>query len=1067
MEQIKMTKRFIKLLSAFSLLLFISAIAFGQETTGRIEVTVTDPTGAVVPNASVTVENTSNTAGFKRTVTTDGEGFQRFLQVPAGNYKVTVAAISGFGEKVIEGVVVELGKTTPVNVQLAVGTGTTVVNVNDAADIIPLDTTESKIQTNISAQTAELLPKGTNFSSVLKVSPATRPEPLNGGFQIDGSSGSENTFIVDGQEVTDVRTGVLNSNNNLPFQLVQEVQVKSSGFEAEYGGATGGVINVVTKGGGNDFHGEFGAQFLPSKLQPVGRQALILNNQNAAEYFPSKRDNFLGFYPTANLSGPIIKDRVWFFTSYTPQIFTRNRTINYVNPTTRVPTGVVQEYSQKVTDEYAFARVDAQPFSKLRLSGSYTYNPTALRGPASLPGWSSALDTALPTGGTGTSGSAYLDQTGGRVNSQSVAGQAVYTVNSNFYVTARAGHYFINQKLTSYGIGDVSIPRVTCSASSPTQFPAGFGCIRGFNNGLPVNSNVLFDATRRRTFDADATYIVSGFGGRHEFKGGYQYNGLSNELLSQTRDQIVFRYGQTIAAYSGRAIPSSPTAVGAGLLRQFREQGDVSSKNEGIYIQDKWQPFNRLTLNLGIRTEREDVPSFSPGLQGLKFGWGDKLAPRIGGAFDVTGDGKTKVSAFYGWFYDRFKYELPRGSFGGQFFHDFFYEIFPTDTYATFTPANILGNGTAVVGGSCPNTTTPIFGRVRCDLDFRVPSNSGLGVEFGAIDPDLKAFRNSEFTVTFERELNSDFIASGRYTRKQVDYAIEDAGFLTSTGSEAYVIGNPGRGLYAQVAQQNGLANLKPQRQYDALELRLDKRFSKNYFFQLNYTYSRLYGNYSGLASSDEDGRVSPNVNRFFDLPHAGYTVAGGQDNGRLPTDRPHALKFYGAYSLNWDKFGFSKNNNTEFSVFTTAQSGTPLTSTVDILNIDTIVLSKRGDLGRTGVFTQTDFAVRHRYKFGRDNRFTLVVESDILNLFDEKNTLSVNNLLSITNYDLTDPQWGIITAAESTLPNAYSLALARFQKTGSAAIAADAKANVYPLFNKASSFQGTRAVRFGFRLLF
>ena len=101
----------------------------------------------------------------------------------------------------------------------------------------------------------------------MKIAPSTRPEPLNGGFQVDGASGSENTFIIDGQEVTHFRTGVLRANDNLPFSLVQEVQIKSSGFEAEFGGATGGVINVVTKGGGNEWHGEFGSRFRPGSWQ--------------------------------------------------------------------------------------------------------------------------------------------------------------------------------------------------------------------------------------------------------------------------------------------------------------------------------------------------------------------------------------------------------------------------------------------------------------------------------------------------------------------------------------------------------------------------------------------------------------------------------------------------------------------------------------------------------------------------------------------------------------------------------------------------------------------------------
>src|SRR5207253_11263419 len=167
---------------------------------------------------------------------------------------------------------VVLGKTTPVNIALSVAGSTATVNVS--ASEVTIDPTDNKIQTNITAQVAELLPKGTNFASLLKVAPSTRPEAINGGYQVDGASGSENTFIVDGQEVTHFRTGVLRANDNLPFSIVQETQVKSSGFEAEYGGATGGVINVVTKGGTNDFHGEFGSSFSPSGLQSKPRPFL-------------------------------------------------------------------------------------------------------------------------------------------------------------------------------------------------------------------------------------------------------------------------------------------------------------------------------------------------------------------------------------------------------------------------------------------------------------------------------------------------------------------------------------------------------------------------------------------------------------------------------------------------------------------------------------------------------------------------------------------------------------------------------------------------------------------------
>lgn len=1080
-----MIKKFTILFSVFALLLCLGTAAFGQETTGDLEITVKDPNGAVVPNVTITISSTSG-AGFKKTVTTNEEGFARVMQVPPGIYTITAAATSGFAEKVVPGVQITLGRTTPVGVDLGVANvDPTTVTIN-STDVSPVDTTDSKIQTNVTAETAELLPKGTNFSSILKVSPATRVEPRSGQFQVDGASGSENTFIIDGQEVTNVRTGVLDSNSNLPFQLVQEVQIKSSGFEAEYGGATGGVINVVTKGGSNDWRGEFGTVFRPSGLNALGRPSLFLNSfgpTQFAEYFPERRDNYYELNPIANLGGPILKDRIWFRLGYNPQIFKRKRLIDSVDPINRnVRTFAPQYYRAKEVDDYTFLRLDAQPFSKLRLFGSYTFNPIAVEG--GIASWASSLFSPTPgdpcqapfcqAGNPGLNGANYVNQTGGRQNSQSVAGQAYYSINNNLSLAFRAGHYFLNEKLGTYGLGDPTVARVTCSGFSVTPFPAGFGCIAGTNNGIQLVDNTLFDATRRNTFDADATFNTN-FGGRHEFKGGYQYNGIGNQVSSKTTDQIVFRAGWTVADYSGNStLQSTPGAFGAGLVRVFGTSGDVSSKNEGIFFQDKWQPFKRWTFNLGLRTEREDVPSFSPGLPGMKFDFMGKLAPRLGVAYDLTGDGKTKVSVFYGWFYDRFKYELPRGSFGGDLFHDFFFELLPGDTRASLTIANITGGG-YVPGGACPGgTITPVFARIRCDIDYRVPSNAGLPLtEAGGIDPNIKAFRQSEFTITFERDLGKNFVFRSRFTRKKVLNIIEDAGFPNAQGSEFYIIGNPGEGLYAETAAAFGLEALKPKRQYDALEFRFERNFANNYFFNLNYTWSRLVGNYSGLSSSDENGRLSPNVNRYFDQPQAGWTVAGGPDNGVLSTDRPHVLKFYGAYSMKWkDVFKVGGATATEFQMFTTLQSGSPLTTVIDLNNIDTVVLTKRGDMGRTEMFTQTDFAIRNRFRFGKDDGLTLVAEIDILNLFNEANVLNKVNLINATNFDVRS----LISAAQQAAcdgsGNQQPCLIAgykAFQTHGAASIASDATdpATRYELYNLPFTFQGPRSVRFGLRFIF
>src|SRR5688500_17620517 len=190
------------------------SLAFGQETTGSIEGTVKDATGAVVPNVSLTIatakeiSGTTTTvfgAGFKRTVTTNEEGFFRVLQVPPGTYDVVTTESSGFGEARYENVTVAIGKNTLLSITVNPGSAAATVDVS-TSEATPVDTTSNAIQTSITAQKIELLPKGTGFASLLKTVPGTRPESRSGGFSVDGASGGENVFVINAQEVNNNRT---------------------------------------------------------------------------------------------------------------------------------------------------------------------------------------------------------------------------------------------------------------------------------------------------------------------------------------------------------------------------------------------------------------------------------------------------------------------------------------------------------------------------------------------------------------------------------------------------------------------------------------------------------------------------------------------------------------------------------------------------------------------------------------------------------------------------------------------------------------------------------------------
>lgn len=1069
------------------IVLTTGSLAFAQETTGSIEGTVKDSTGGAVPSITLTVTTakasagdattTGAGAGFQTSVTTNEEGSFRILQVPPGIYDVVTTASGGFGEARYENVAVAIGKTTLLTITVNPG-GTAVTVDVSTSDATPVDMTSNAIQTSITAQRIQLLPKGTGFTSLLKTVPGTRPESRSGGFSVDGASGGENVFVIDGLEVTNYRTGTLNETYNVPTQLVQEVQVKSSGFDALYGGATGGVVSVVTKGGGNEFHGELGTHFEVPKLNGSPRQLLtrftsgaVANNNfvQTSEYFTPVKTQGTNVFPNASLGGRIIRDRLWFFTSYTPQIFrTEVDTPYFTNLPANQRTFIASErYTRNRRFEYAFGRIDANPFSKLRVTGTFLWNPVIEHGSIPTTSFSNVSSSGfgfqnIPTANYGGSigvlrGRQFTELQGGRQSSNLVTIGGVYSATSKLVFDARYSRGFLNEKLGNY-----FVPETVQIFSCGTPF-AAFPCTT-----TGANTITRKDVSVRQSYETSAAYVFNA-GGQHELRGGYQRFTIFNDVQSgnSTVGRVSFNYGTSITTLIGGNVTATPGAVGSGSFRRTGTNGHGSNLSQGIFIQDKYQPTRRLTLNLGIRFEKEDLPSFNDFPSAINFGWGDKIAPRLGFAYDLTGNGRTKIFASYGRFFDRVKFALPRGLFGGDIFLEDYFEIFPGQTVANFNIATILGNFTGP--SVCPQTGFITSGALsRCQKNFRVNANEPGASAFlnGAVDPDLRPFQQTEFTVGAERQLAQDYVLRVRYTYKNVDEAVEDAGIVNAAGSEAYIIGNPGRGLHLQTLETLGyLRSTRPQRRYDGIEVVVDKRLSNDWYFNANYTYSRLYGNYSGLASSDEphlvDGRLAPGVSRAFDLPFIGFTATGEKDNGRLQTDRPHVFNIYGAYIFNW--MG-SKTNSTEIVGFQTVTSGQPQTTTIyGASTVTPQILFGRGDLGRSPVFSQTDVNFTHRYRFGSDNQFTMAFDLNFLNLFDQSTVTGVYTTMNPSTAQINGPALGFPNTTTG-YANGYTggtLLNAILARIASQPDRSDVRYKLPHLF------QSPRTVRFGFRFLF
>jgi hypothetical protein len=943
----------------FAVLLTVVTLAvpaFAQEQRGSIEGVVRDASGAVLPGATVEVKAAT---GVVLSSVADSVGVYRFPSLAPGTYDVS-ANLSGFIPKSVEGVRVSLGQIKKVDFALPVGGVTETVQVTAVSPLI--DVRQAARQTNIRTEQVELLPKGRDFTTLVTQAPGANNESKLGGLSIDGASAGENRFIIDGIETTDLQDGT--SGTNLIADFVEEVQVKSSGYTAEYGGATGGVVNVLTKSGTNRFRGIAGLQFQGSSLESARRPTLrqsLTDPANKAEYVSYPKDDETRVEPSISIGGPITENRVWFFGAYQPALTNTKRNINAstaVNPAA----GTFNE-DQKDTSHFITTNINSQISNSLR--GRLSYNNSWRR-----------LDGLLPAlAGTDATGTDY-----GKVQTfpnWSVGGNLDWVTSPRLFFGIKGGYRFADTNDTNV----TELPRLIFSTGNNLSFPevpASLQRSSGFQN-IPSNNKITRDQQTRVYFQADGT-LYGNAGGAHQVKFGVQYDRLGNNVLSgESANLIRLRWNTPLVSsdpttrgvYGHYQVRSNGVAPKQGLITE----GDIHMNVMGLFIQDAWTINNKLTVNLGLRTEQEKVPTYTTGADipafGLEFPFSEKIAPRIGFAYDIKGDGQWKAFGSWGVFYDIFKLELPRGSFGGDKWLEYYYTLDTFDWQALITTIGSSAN----CPPACPGRIirgAPTADNPKGGIDFRHPS-------FGSdsIEPDIKPMKQQEATFGLEHQLSDAMAVSARYVHKQIDRAIEDTGSLDSEGNEIYIIANPGEGL-TELAHP-GVNLPLPVRDYDSVEFAFDKRMANNWYLRTSYLWSRLNGNYSGLSQSDENGRTSPNVGRLYDYPLMMFQDGGIAAYGPLPTDRPHQFKTQFIYQF---KFGTSLGLNQYVA------SGLPVTREIGIYPPNTLPVQYlgRGSDGRTPMYSQTDLYVQHQVSMGDRN---VQVFLNVLNLFNQETAIS------------------------------------------------------------------------------
>ncbi len=951
---------FINRLFSFSLTAFVvlgaAALLFGQEGTATLRGRVLDPNGAVLPSVTVSIAN-QQTGLNRRTASTDESGNYVFASLTPGLYRISVEA-TGFKKSIKDNVKLDVGEAQEFDFTLEVGGSQEIVNVT--ADEPLVDSSSSKISGHIGEQELIELPSiNRNFIGFVGLVPGVVPNISTESFgsdsvSVNGQDPRYNNYLLDSANNNDDVIGQrAGSQARTALEAVSEFQVLTNQFDAEFGRTSGAIINAITKSGTNAFHGSGFGFFQNNNWNSKDRFA-VLNN------LPKPDAKYAQFGGT--VGGPIKKDLAHFFFSYERTNIDQGVVITIpARPSLNTST------STAIRANNYLIRGDVQPSAAHQISVRY------------LREESPQLNQIIAVGTRPVSLAAAREEAD---IDQTIVGSWTYSMRSNI----------VNDVRLSWTQEDVAFASPNYNAGTPQSelLPT-----LQFNTFVDQQSNVAQARVNDSYRFADTLTWIKG---NHTLKFGVDYNYVQADSVTDDNLNGTFAF-PTDAPFNAAIASTYPerlTIRVGGSLRTLQ-----INHNTSVFAQDNWRVNPRLTLNLGVRYDDETISDDD-----------NNISPRLGFVYDIFGNSKTVIRGGFGTFYQNTPFELVSAFQTGGPFSTSFTRNFPLNSADPGPRAGTFPTDPFLVNGPTVNRTllasmfpvgvlNPNAAPVVDNTERRMPYTRSI-----TIGLQRELISNLAFTADY---IHSDGIDQFLTINLNPGHRVNTTASGTITRLNAtlgQVINNSFipviTDVFANTPYQNlAVTNVTTRvnlgrTKYDALQLSLDKRFSRGFQFKTSYTLSKGRGNTNGNGVPTDNFQTQTDLNL-------------DENSGPTAFDRRHNFVFSGLYRV-------PKTRGLVISTVIRALSGTPFTildSRIDAnqngINVDPVAagtfsntrtfangeqisntVENRGGVNgaRLPGFFSVDLRLAYKY------RFTERVNAGF--------TFEVFNIANRTNYDET-----------------------------------------------------------------